>query len=503
MRKILRRFWARRFWRFVVIGGLAFMLFNVAAVFLTSQNWFCGTCHIMKTYHASWEASEHEDVDCVQCHVSPGLDNLVAAKINGFGQFIDDLLGRASGKPTASVSDFSCMRSDCHDLKELQALPKNRGKYLFDHDKHLDLEHYGIKTHCTTCHSHIKGDTHFEVNTNVCIGCHLIPNGDRLDPEMTRLVGGTGVSATADVQPAVASEGAAAAPKVANESAAKVAPTQCKKCHEPPAEPLEYHGVKVVHREYVEFGASCEGCHHNATEKPAKVNDAQCFSCHDFGREKQTDVVELHRQHFGGEHKVECFRCHGVIRHGSAAEAMRLQFIDCRSCHQNQHNIQSKTYKISGPLPSTQMAASHATSQPASHAVTPMFLTHVDCTGCHVKPKPVPSKPDSGARVAVATAEACDRCHQPGLGTQMIPMWQKTTKNLYRVVSELVSSADDVKDPRMKQRLDDARKLLEVIRLDGSWGVHNPLYTQKLLRDARDQLSQAKAAATKKAGGSP
>jgi hypothetical protein len=39
----------------------------------------------------------------------------------------------------------------------------------------------------------------------------------------------------------------------------------------------------------------------------------------------------------------------------------------------------------------------------------------------------------------------------------------------------------------------DARGLLALVRLDGSWGVHNPPYTQKLIEQARARIIEASA----------
>ncbi|MHC4985383.1 MAG: NapC/NirT family cytochrome c, partial [Planctomycetota bacterium] len=105
-----------------MIAGVLFLIFNVAAIHYTSENWFCGNaCHVMGTYYESWKTDVHEDegVKCVSCHIPPGTQNYVMAKLNGLGQLIDDLLGRTSGKPSASVSDFACTRSGCHDLAEV------------------------------------------------------------------------------------------------------------------------------------------------------------------------------------------------------------------------------------------------------------------------------------------------------------------------------------------------------------------------------------------------
>jgi hypothetical protein len=188
--------------------------------------------------------------------------------------------------------------------------------------------------------------------------------------------------------------------------------------------------------------------------------------------------------------KVECFSCHGVIRHGPSAQSMRLDQIDCQSCHTGQHAIQQATYKSGRTLQASATAPAHqlATTQPA---VTPMFLAHVNCNACHIAPRPLRNKAENGATVAVATSTACDACHKPGLGAQMIPLWQRNTHALYDSVVELVPATPPA-DERGKQLVGDAKRLIDVVRLDGSWGVHNPRYTQELLGQARAKLLEAR-----------
>jgi len=52
-----------------------------------------------------------------------------------------------------------------------------------------------------------------------------------------------------------------------------------------------------------------------------------------------------------------------------------------------------------------------------------MFMAHVNCTGCHTQVRDVTDK-------HAAAAKACDSCHKPSLGDQMIPLWQKNTRTL-------------------------------------------------------------------------
>ena len=60
---------------------------------------------------------------------------------------------------------------------------------------------------------------------------------------------------------------------------------------------------------------------------------------------------------------------------------------------------------------------------PALPALTLMFMAHVNCTGCHTQVRDVTDK-------HAAAAKACDSCHKPSLGDQMIPLWQKNTRTL-------------------------------------------------------------------------
>jgi hypothetical protein len=508
--------WGRRLGRVVLLAAAAFPFISFAGMVVTSQNWFCNSCHTMNSYYDSWQASTHKEVACVECHISPGLDNFMMAKLNGLGQLVDDLLGRTTGKPSASVTDFSCTRSGCHDLEKVRTTSKLKGRYFFKHSNHLDLEYKGITTHCTTCHSHVKGTEHFEVNTNACVACHLTAKSLRMPvvPVKSAYIKNVSLTSEPTTMPHIRTE-----PILSSKSAEKTATRECKKCHAPPEKPVEYRGLKILHSEYVSYGASCESCHHFVTARRQPVTNAHCFGCHDFGRERIESVDKLHHEHSSGGHKVECFSCHGVIKHGAVAEAMRMDRFDCRSCHLNQHNIQQTTYRIQQPFTAVGTSTRPVTSRPVasqpttmsrptttqpaasqpgiSVAVTPMFMAHVDCTGCHVKPRDLRARPRSGAMVTAAVPEACDTCHKPGLGQQMIPLWQRNTRQLHKGVSEVLAALPPSKDPRVVELTKNAQTLLDLVRLDGSWGVHNPRYTQELLKQARLNLAEAIEVSTK------
>lgn len=459
--------------------GLVVVL-GVASVEITSQNWFCNSCHIMNPYYDSWKAGTHKDVDCVKCHISPGVDNFIAAKMNGLGQVVDDLLHRTSTKPSASVSELSCARSGCHSVEKLQKQQIDNGRFKFQHGKHLGTKHLGVEISCGTCHAHVKGDQHFEVSTNVCITCHLVERSADATPAgggeaMIRL-------AVREQRAGMPESGAAAdvgADVGADHGAEKRPPSQCTACHDPPAKEFEYRGVKIDHSEYLSYGADCVSCHRGVTATPPPIEDGRCLECHTFGVERALEPREMHRVHTVGRHKIECSSCHGAVRHGPAVRAAALDQLDCRQCHIDQHTVQRDTYFNLPPK-------GHGFAE--GPAMSPMFLTHVDCTGCHTEPRAVSTNPDGGAQVRGAVAAACDACHKKGLGEQMIPLWQRTTREQHAKISAALEAAESAGGADAAA-LREAKGLLNLIRADGSWGVHNPKYTQKLLDDARAKVS--------------
>jgi len=475
--KLLNRVGLTTWKRRVVAAVIAVPVVSIPTVEITSHSRFCNSCHIMEPYYASWKKGAHKDVECVKCHIPPGVTNFVSAKLNGLGQVVDDVLSRTSMKPSASGTQVSCVRSGCHDIDRLKSTKKTEGTFLFDHAKHLDKEVSGIKINCSTCHAHVKGDEHFEINTDVCITCHLVQNV-KLDPEQAKEAAAKGTIRLAARE---ARHGAPTA--VEPEGHGKLPPESCTACHTPPAGTIERGGLKITHADYLAYGARCESCHRGTTATPPPVENGQCYQCHTWGVEKSLPAEEMHRVHSEGKHKIECFSCHGSMHHGPSAQAAALENFDCRKCHADQHGVQRRAYLENGAAPAT-----------ASN-VSPMFVAHVDCTGCHIKPRPVSTKPWSGATVAVAVPEACDDCHKPGLGKEMIPLWQRTTHGLYeQVEKDLKALRDAGPGADAAPLLAEAQQILNAVRADGSWGVHNPRYTQKLLEQARARLAAAKAA---------
>jgi hypothetical protein len=163
----------------------------------------------------------------------------------------------------------------------------------------------------------------------------------------------------------------------------------------------------------------------------------------------------------------------------------------CEKCHSETHNVQVGIYT----------ANRDPQQKEDSRVVSPMFLTHVECTACHIEQ----SQPFSGdaysfGKVARAVPRACDVCHEPGTGDKYIPYWQGEIKKLYDRVNAKLEELEDVaqsgiegKDAhRLESDIAEARAILESVKADGSWGIHNVKYTEAMLLKAERFIMDAR-----------
>ncbi|BEH11769.1 MULTISPECIES: cytochrome c3 family protein [Geobacter] len=82
----------RRLFIFFVLASVIFVLIvSVASILgfeFTESTTFCGElCHVvMEPEHKAWQGSPHARVKCVECHVGPGAEWYVKAKLSGLRQ---------------------------------------------------------------------------------------------------------------------------------------------------------------------------------------------------------------------------------------------------------------------------------------------------------------------------------------------------------------------------------------------------------------------------------
>jgi hypothetical protein len=438
------------------------MFFSGGAIVITGQPGFCNSCHIMEPYYESWENSSHSNVNCLDCHLKPGFTGYVKGKVNGLAQLVACVTGRVGTKPNAVVKDASCMRPECHSTEELEAKDLAYSGMKFTHPVHVENVVDGIKISCRVCHSYVAGQEHFSVDQEVCFTCHFLKSPRK---------------------------------------ESRIVQTECRSCHEVPDKVIKRGFVEINHAEFVSYQASCDdSCHKKEIERDSQVSATVCLNCHDYTIEREPDSVKLHEVHTdvqkleeytGREHKtheikVECFACHGKVAHERAEVTSLAAMMDCQDCHSNTHQVQQSIYTGDVHL--------EAARDP-NHVLSPMFLTHVECQGCHIeRVRKSNGVLGSFGEVARAVPEACDKCHEPGTGARYIPFWQKKIKGLYEQVTDrtdrLEERAKVETNPQLKQerleRVRQARAILESVANDGSWGVHNFKYTEAMLLRANE-----------------
>lgn len=427
------------------------ILFAGVPIIITGKNAFCNSCHVMNPYYDSWQKSSHASAKCLSCHLQPGLAGYVKGKINGLAQAVDCMVGRIGTKPNAKVEDASCLRAKCHSKKELVSTTIDYGSIPFTHNKHIDKEVGGIEISCSTCHSHFEGNEHFSVNSNACFTCHFTENP---------------------------------------EDGHRPVETGCRDCHEVPTKVIKRGLVEIDHTEFVSYNVNCEdSCHKKDIRIVSNVPDNVCLNCHSFSKANSTelDKEELHHVHSTGE-KVECFACHGKINHKPGKSSSVSSMINCVNCHSDTHNTQLSTYT----------AKQHADYEKTDIILSPMFLTHVECVGCHIEYSPIVSDGiGSIGTVAKAVPEACDKCHEQGSGEQYIQFWQQQIKKLYKRVEDKVERYNSItisteEKSRQRKKIQEVESILKSVKFDGSWGVHNFKYTEAMLLKASAIMDKLK-----------
>jgi len=79
----------------LVVGafGTFFVVGATSVIAWTETADFCGRCHTMGPELAAHAAGPHGDVTCGECHVGPGVEGWVKAKLNGTRQLVEIVLG--------------------------------------------------------------------------------------------------------------------------------------------------------------------------------------------------------------------------------------------------------------------------------------------------------------------------------------------------------------------------------------------------------------------------
>jgi nitrate/TMAO reductase-like tetraheme cytochrome c subunit len=134
-------------WKLLFVMLFAFIALLGSAygvVELTSTPTFCKTCHEMAPEYQTFQASAHNQISCVQCHVEPGIKNELVHKVES----LKEVYYHVVGVPNPIAQTVPVMKVNCGQCHSDNRLVSATGDIKVNHKGHIKE---GIP--CITCHS--------------------------------------------------------------------------------------------------------------------------------------------------------------------------------------------------------------------------------------------------------------------------------------------------------------------------------------------------------------
>lgn len=425
----------RRLLAGAVIGVVVLALGSVATVQFTSRSRFCVTCHYMRPYYSSWQASSHNFVPCIDCHYPPGLQSELQRKFQASVQLVKYVTKQYGTRPWTEIDDASCLRSGCH-AKRLLAGKVDFHGIAFDHGPHLTQFRRVTRLRCTSCHSQIVQGTHMTATPATCFLCHF----KRIPAEQ--------------------------------------AMAECTLCHKPPL-PATTPAAKAAHELIDERSVRCVECHAGVVQGEGRVPQSWCLVCHaEEERLKQYGNIEAMHANHVTKHKVECTRCHQEILHKRPSADLHGG-LDCQSCHPDHHAGVRRLYA--------------GTGEPGAEPTPdPMFNAGVTCVSCHRTHGQTPGGP-----VLRGGAAGCMNCHGEKYG-RTLAQWQMEIRGRLAQLEPALANARKIAANARVSREDKSRALAlcdsaeeRLLLVKHGNGVHNPEYARQTLAAAADDIAEA------------
>ncbi len=413
--------------------GVVFVILVFVMVFtykIIETPWFCGVCHNMDPYVASWKASSHRHVACVECHYKPGFINHLKGKWkDGQVSLVYFITGKVVTRPHAEIADESC--TQCHPKDKLKdnLVFKN---VLFSHSKHLAQLRRGKKLRCTTCHSQIVQGKHITVTEDNCFICHFNEYGKETYPTM-----------------------------------------KCGTCHFAPKGEIIESGVKFNHRMFINRKIPCESCHTNVVKGDGHLRERACLQCHNKREilEAKYSPQFMHENHVTN-HKVECYYCHTVVKHEiQKISKKKIEAAECGTCHgEGVHKKIISFYLGEGGYKTKSFECR-------------MAKLNLDCRICHSKHGGISD-----------IKRKCVECHGKVASNMLENWESyigEREKKLFSRILEVKSMVERTEAPnqRAKELLQEAiynYNLVEIAK-----PVHNPVYALRLINSSYNMLEEA------------
>jgi nitrate/TMAO reductase-like tetraheme cytochrome c subunit len=360
-----------------VIGLIALALSVNIGVHATSTSTFCVSCHMMTPQAHTWEASSHSSIDCADCHIAPGIENTVKAKINGLYELYHTVTD-SYGTPIRMkelIPNATCEK--CHNMENRNVTTS--GDIIVEHQIHDEKE-----VHCVTCHD---GVAHGKVSENrityrsdferwnADLAANFMKDSKYVNPQMDKCI---------------------------DCHELRKAPTTCETCHSTGMIPVDHKEAGFLTKEHGTLAEedllSCHSCHSMMSKNPIKELQEQkhyskyltnfdetSLTVQQYAK-KNTFCADCHRErplsHISssyfldhgkrvGENEQQCLTCHENDRFTEKT----VSNISCATCHPSTHS--NNNWRQKHPVP--------------IHSNTKYEKS---CLSCHVE-------------------ESCSTCHDP------------------------------------------------------------------------------------------
>jgi nitrate/TMAO reductase-like tetraheme cytochrome c subunit len=178
----------------VLVFGSLFLVVSAVGLEASQSSSFCGSCHSMKAVFAAWKSSTHHQMECVDCHIEPGISGFLHAKlILGPRDIFHEIVYRPTPEKISAINlkfrDSQCEK--CHHgllainekpPDDLPAPVKNVGlKYA--HKKHKEAKVLCVDCHLDAVHGTPRKYATMFPPEKQCLTCHGKRWRDgRLDP---------------------------------------------------------------------------------------------------------------------------------------------------------------------------------------------------------------------------------------------------------------------------------------------------------------------------------
>ncbi|MHB1189519.1 MAG: NapC/NirT family cytochrome c [Armatimonadota bacterium] len=397
-------------WWLVITFFAVLAISGVAGIASTNRSVFCSSCHEMAVHYSTWKVSSHKNVECEECHITPGMVNMVKAKFSAMRQVYRHVTDDV--KPSeikGHVPDENCKK--CH--------ASTRDTVVYHGLKITHKKHWNMGIGCTKCHDRVvHGPNAATINAprmGTCFECH---NGKKVSNNCTLCHETLGVR-----QPSAFSKEWVEGHK----EEVTAGKQTCKRCHQP------------------DF---CNNCHRMATPHPADWVQAHpshvktakqdcklchsesfCSDCHNLKRAHRADWVQKHPAEFRRQpgtcdqchERNFCSDCHAqyqihpknwVRQHPSS---VKQGMAKCNTCHTENFCVSCHQQKVPTSHENASWLRTHSFQASDENSTCKMCHKPDFCMKCHSKQKPKSHRTNwlkFHPAQATMNDHACKTCHE-------------------------------------------------------------------------------------------